>query len=150
MKWVFPVIILLGCSGAVVLNHSNIREIIKADAGAVSAGGRYPSAVLDTEGRKNGFYFALDSEGRILFHPNPILIGSKFDKSDFIKEIINRRSGCLGYDFMGKKHLIFFEPVNDEDILCFSIPASSVSGNGGTCSPITQKKGAQNEEKGRN
>jgi len=141
MKCFFPILLfLLGCSGAIVINHAGIQERLKAEAEAVSAGGRYPVSV---DGGKNGFFFAIDSECRILFHPNPVLIGSKFDKSDFVREITGRRSGCLSYDFMGKKHLIFFEPVNDEDILCFSIPASSVSGNGGTCSPITQKKGAQ-------
>ncbi|MCU0848536.1 MAG: hypothetical protein MUD12_11675 [Spirochaetes bacterium] len=147
MKWFFPVFILLGCSGALLLNHAGIQERMKAEAEAVSAGGRYPVSV---DGGKNGFFFALDSECRILFHPNPVLIGSKFDKSDFVREIISRRSGCLSYGFMGKKHLIFFEPVNDDDILCFSIPASSVSGTDGACSPINQKKGARDEEKGRN
>ncbi len=70
---------------------------------------------------KTGYYYILDSDGRVVFHPRQALIGSTFNRTWFINQLLTERSGCLTYTLGNRTHYLFFSPINDSEILCLSI-----------------------------
>lgn len=79
---------------------------------------------------KTGFYYIVDTEGRVLAHPQQALVGSSFRDHWFINTIIERGSGCITYRLGNRTHLVFFDRINDWEILCFSILAQDMPNHG--------------------
>lgn len=70
---------------------------------------------------KSGFYYILSSDGIIVFHPQAVLIGSNMSSRSFVRDILERKNGCLSYGVEDKRLVIFFRLIRDENILCLSI-----------------------------
>ena len=79
------------------------------------------NSLRDRRVGKTGFYYVLDSDGRVVFHPRPALIGTSFSKTWFINQLLTEKSGCLTYTLGNRTHYLFFLPLNDSEILCLSI-----------------------------
>jgi hypothetical protein len=81
-----------------------------------------------------GFYYVVDTEGTVVFHPQPAIIGTSFKNHWFINKIIADKTGCLSYTLGNRTHLIFFDRLNDSEILCLSILTDDLGAPPADCS----------------
>lgn len=114
-------VFLLGCATTVIPTPAGIRN----DMGAVIRDVSVNRGALDGLKKrrigKSGFYYVIDLDGKVVFHPQLALIGTSFSKIWFIDQLVAEKSGCLTYQLGNRSYHIFFEPLNDSEILCFSI-----------------------------
>ena len=80
-----------------------------------------------------GFYYIIDSDGVLVYHPQNVLIGRSFRSYWFIEIILAEKSGCIKYNLGEKENTIYFRPLNDSEILCFSIMSEEVKDNSSNC-----------------
>ncbi|MBN2080086.1 MAG: hypothetical protein JW838_14050 [Spirochaetes bacterium] len=76
---------------------------------------------------RSGFMYVVDTEGRVVFHPQTVLIGSSFKDHWFINRIVAEGTGCISYRLGNRIHLVFFDAINETEVLCCSILAEDVA-----------------------
>ncbi len=108
---------------------SSIQRSIGRDRGAIEGLGRLRMG-------RSGFYYVVDGEGRVVFHPQSALIGSSFKNHWFINRIISEGTGCISFRLGNRTHLVFFERINDFEVLCFSILADEMARLPGECRTV--------------
>lgn len=81
----------------------------------------------------SGFYYIINTEGVVVFHPQSVLIGRSFKKFWFIDAILQEKSGCLKYFVGEKEQTIFFRDLNEYEILCFSIMSEELDDSTSEC-----------------
>ena len=100
-------------------------DAIHADMESVARGISVDRSYMYTLGNrrigKTGYYYVLDTDGRVVFHPRSALIGTSFSKVLFIDQLLGEKSGCLTYTLGNRKHYLFFMHIDDSEILCLSI-----------------------------
>ncbi len=76
---------------------------------------------------RSGFMYVVDTAGRVVYHPQTVLIGSSFKDHWFINRIVAEGTGCISYRLGNRTHLVFFDSINEEEVLCCSILAEDVA-----------------------
>ncbi len=76
---------------------------------------------------RSGFMYVVDTAGRVVYHPQAALIGSSFRDHWFINRIVAEGTGCISYRLGNRTHLVFFDSINEEEVLCCSILAEDVA-----------------------
>jgi methyl-accepting chemotaxis protein len=57
---------------------------------------------------KTGYYYVVDTKGKMLNHPDKKLIGKDFSKEKFMQNILSKKTGAERYIWNGKKKLVGF------------------------------------------
>ncbi len=128
------------CVGTGTVTVSSIQRDIEAFRSDIA---RDRNAILSIKTRRvarNGFYYILNGEGKIVFHPRPLLVGADFSRYFFVSEILKKREGCFYYSMGEVSQLMIFRPLNGDEILCLSIPAEEVGGSNLSCENLVQKQ----------
>jgi hypothetical protein len=125
-----------GCSTSQKSDINNIRKEMESTRNFMIRKKRNVSLIKSRKTGETGFYYVIDLKGVILSHPRGLLVGSSFRRYNFIKKIIQLRSGCITYHAGAIEQLVFFMPLDEESILCLSIPAEEVQNSGGACKQI--------------
>lgn len=73
--------------------------------------------VTNSKIAKTGYYFLMDTKGKILIHPSKKFIGKDFSDKEFTKEILDKRKGSVKYRWNGKKKLAGFAYVEPLDAI---------------------------------
>ncbi|PKL39541.1 MAG: hypothetical protein CVV44_04775 [Spirochaetae bacterium HGW-Spirochaetae-1] len=81
----------------------------------------------------SGYYYIIDREGLVVFHPRAVLIGADLKGYWFISQVLESGSGCFHYKMGTISHLVFFRPINDNETLCLAIPSAEVIDFTGNC-----------------
>jgi len=76
---------------------------------------------------KTGFYYIVNSDGRVVFHPQLILIGKSFKGLWFIDPVLRGDGGCINYIVSGNRNYLFYKKINEDEILCFAIMEEEVA-----------------------
>lgn len=118
---------IFGCSSIGPVTSNRIRANIAAIKKDIAAGKNITEQLKNKRIGKTGFYYIVDFEGTVVFHPQSALIGSSFKDDWFINRLTTDRNGCMMYRLGNRTHVVFFEQVSDSDILCFSILADDLS-----------------------
>jgi hypothetical protein len=118
---------VFGCSSMGPVTSNRIREDIASIKKDIAAGKNITEQLKNKRIGKTGFYYIVDFEGTVVFHPQSALIGSSFKDHWFINKLTTDRNGCMMYRLGNRTHVIFFEQVSDSEILCFSILADDLS-----------------------
>ena len=87
---------------------------------------------------KSGFYYVIDLDGVVVYHPQGLLIGRNFRDYWFIKIILEEKSGCIKYEMGEKEQTVYYRQLNETEILCLSIMSEEVKDNASNCE--TRKK----------
>lgn len=69
-----------------------------------------------------GFYYIINLKGTVRQHPVTPLIGKDFSRYPFVREILERKTGCFICTIGGMKHTIYFERISKNEILCLTVP----------------------------
>jgi hypothetical protein len=129
--FIFP--LSIGCTTAAMVTSSSIRKDIMAIKQDINANRSAMNGLKNKRVSNTGFYYVVDIEGFVVFHPQAALIGSNFKKHWFIDKIITERSGCLTYQLGNRTHVIYFEQLNDSEILCLSIVSDDILQTAAEC-----------------
>lgn len=85
---------------------------------------------------KSGFYYLIDTEGIILCHPQGFLEGRSYGTNPFIKEMIEKKTGCYRYPLGETWFSIYYLPLTDNVILCLSIMTAEIRGDTPSCTEL--------------
>jgi hypothetical protein len=118
---------ICSCSSVGPVTSNRIRADIASIKKDIAAGKNITEQLKNKRIGKTGFYYIVDFEGTVVFHPQSALIGSSFKDDWFINKLTSDRNGCMVYRLGNRTHVVFFEQVSDSEILCFSILADDLS-----------------------
>jgi hypothetical protein len=118
---------MTGCSSIGPVTSSRISGDIASIKKDIAAGKNVTDQLRKKRVGKTGFYYIIDFEGTVVFHPQSALIGTSFKDHWFTNKLIADRNGCLMYRLGNRTHVVFFEQVGESEILCFSILADDLS-----------------------
>jgi hypothetical protein len=119
--------LVAGCASVGPVTSDRIRAEIASIKKDIAAGKNVVEQLKKKRLGQSGFYYIVDFDGTVVFHPQSALIGSSFKDHWFINKLTSDRSGCMMYRLGNRTHVIYFEQVSDSDILCFSILADDLS-----------------------
>lgn len=127
------------CMGTGPVTVASIQKDVESFRGEIE---KDRNAILSVRHRRvarSGFYYIINSEGKIVFHPRPVLVGADFSRFYFVKEILKKREGCFFYSMGEISQLMIFRSLNSDEILCLSIPADEVHGDDLSCDNLLKK-----------
>lgn len=81
---------------------------------------------LNRSGR--GYYYILNKNGIIVYHPEKGLIGSDFSRFGFVRKILKERKGCIRSEAGAVSRIILFREKSGYEILCYTIPENEITG----------------------
>src|SRR4030042_5811849 len=116
----------VSCATTMLITSSTIRKDMAAIKRDINGNRSAMNGLKNKRVGSTGFYYIVDIEGNVVFHPRTALIGTSFKNHWFIDKIITDRSGCLTYQLGNRTHVVYFEPLNDSDILCLSIVSDEI------------------------
>jgi len=112
---------LTGCATSKPVTSDSIKTEMAAIIRDITADRTVMNSLRERRVGKTGFYYILDADARVIFHPRQALIGTSFSKTWFVTQMLTRKNGCLTYTLGNRIHFLFFSPINDSEILCLSI-----------------------------
>ena len=95
--------------------------------------------VSSLKGKKvgdTGYYYAIDREGIIIFHPQSALAGMNFSGNPLVRRMLEKKSGCLAHYFEGMDRIVLFRPAGDGGILCLTISPAEIGGDRSGCEEL--------------
>ncbi|MBN2159232.1 MAG: Cache 3/Cache 2 fusion domain-containing protein [Spirochaetes bacterium] len=116
-----------GCATTGPVTADRIRADMASVVKSIRANRGTIDRLNDRRVGKTGFYYIVDTNGRVVAHPQKALIGSSFRDHWFVNTIIDRGTGCISYRLGSRTHLVFFNRLDDWEILCFSILADDLT-----------------------
>jgi len=81
---------------------------------------------LNKSGR--GYYYILNKNGIIVYHPEKGLIGSNFSRFGFVRKILQERKGCIRSEAGAVSRVVIFREKAGDEILCYTIPENEITG----------------------
>jgi hypothetical protein len=132
-------ILATGCATTGPVTAARIRAEMSSIKNDIAANRSSMNMLKDRRVGKTGFYYIMDAEGTVVFHPRPALIGNSFRDHWFVKQILTEKAGCLTYQLGNRTHVIFYEQLNDEETLCLSIVSDDFSQLPVDCRPAVPK-----------
>jgi hypothetical protein len=106
----------------------------------------YIQKLKDRRFSKGGFFYIIDNDGMVVFHPQTPMIGWNFKNDSLISVIIKEKSGCLRFTSNNQELYVFFDRLNAAEIICFSIASSSLTAPETGCTEIIQNFDTDNKE----
>jgi hypothetical protein len=113
--------LLNGCVTAVPVTVDRIRSEMAEIKKNIAENRGSIEKLKDKRVGTTGYYYIVDTDGSVVFHPQSALIGSSFKNNRFISKIIEEKTGCLANQLGNRVHMVFYDQLNDSEILCLSI-----------------------------
>ncbi len=114
------------CSGS--MRQENLQHKLEYEAGIISADMDRIPELKNKRVVGTGYFYILDREGRIVFHPRTLLIGSDMSSYSFVKKLLKSDQGCISFYAEGRTAVVFFKRINQLYTLCLSVPGERISG----------------------
>jgi hypothetical protein len=132
MKKVHFILLLLifGCASSQRLQQPrDIFASLEEIRSTAARTGTVPIDKISQPRGKTGFYYLLDKDGVVLYHPVGYVRGSNMSGIPMVKEILIKEKGFGTYESGGIKRTVFFIEMPDGSRLCYSIDPDEVGGN---------------------
>lgn len=100
---------------------------------------RNPGNVASLRGKKvgdTGYFYAIDREGIIIFHPQSALAGMNFSGNLLVRRMLEKKSGCLAHYFEGMNRIVLFRPAGDGGVLCLTVSPAEIEGDRSDCEEL--------------
>lgn len=94
-----------------IKNDAGLRE----NAGSIRVG-------------NSGYFYIIDSNGRIAAHPQKALVGFMFEDNPLVKKMRSGKRGCVLQRFDGASRMVLFATLDSGDIVCLSISPDEIDG----------------------
>ena len=122
----------LSCASFSEITETGIRDEIEYLKKKISANRDRMILCRTTKIGESGIFYVVDHKGAVLCHPKVFLEGSHFSRNRFVREMLEKKSGCFKYGLGEQYYTVFFEPAGQDAILCFSILTEEIK-NGSGC-----------------
>ncbi|MCL2026585.1 MAG: hypothetical protein FWG92_07260 [Leptospirales bacterium] len=126
-------IFFTGCASSSVVKGNSIGGQIEKEVAALNKSMEHAYRLKAKRVAASGFYYIISHSGRVVFHPQAVLIGADMSSMSFVAAILEQGDGCIEYTVDEKVFIIFFRPIKNNNILCLSIPKEEVTGSYGEC-----------------
>ena len=127
------------CASSSAVKGVSIAGNIEREAAALNKNMERVYRLKSKRVAASGFYYIIDRDGRIVFHPRAILIGADMGSMNFISALIQHGNGCIEYTVDGRVFVIFSRLIDHNNILCLSIPKEEITGSYGKCADFEVK-----------
>jgi hypothetical protein len=87
---------------------------------------KYLSTLKNKRLGLSGYFYVIDYEGRIIYHPKEALIGMNFKDNPFVRRLLKKQSGCIEQHIEGRNRVIVFRVIDAYRILCLSIASFEI------------------------
>ena len=122
---VFPLV--YGCATAVQVTMDGIRSEMASIKKDIARNRDNIEKLKSIRIGTTGYFYIVDTEGTVVIHPQSALIGSSFKNNRFINKIIANKTGCISNQLGNRVHVVFYDQLNDSEILCLSILSDDLS-----------------------
>ena len=129
-----------GCASPAIVDSEKIIGDMQSARRSLSMDKGYMGTLAERKAGKTGFYYIINRDGLVVYHPVTVLMGSNFKRYSFLDGVLKARSGCFQYTFGDIRYLLFFESLNENDILCLAIPKDEVAGADRFCRTAMETK----------
>ena len=119
-------IILVSCSTGQGVGEDSVKRELYSTRRAIADHGSDVAFLRDKRVGQSGYFYIINKQGIVVFHPNQILIGRNFSEFDFTARIIEKEEGVLHYGREGMMYRVYFVPLDGDEILCLSIPENEI------------------------
>jgi len=119
--------LLYSCSAGEVRDIDALETGVSDAAYTIAEGEDYRKLEKFNRNGK-GYYYILNKNGIIIYHPEKGLIGSDFSRFGFVSRILREKNGCIRFETGAVSRIIIFREKKGEEILCYTIPGSEISG----------------------
>ncbi len=120
----FILLVVTGCGRDI--REESILNRLNGIAGSLNINFDDIHKLSDKRIGRTGYYYAIDIDGRVIYHPQKGLIGFSFKDDPFIKRVIELKKGCIRQSFEGVEKIIFFRSIDEKSILCFTISSNEI------------------------
>ena len=132
--------LLFSCAGSSVVTLDSLNKKIVTFRAEIQKDRNAMVTIKNRKVARTGFYYIVNSGGKVVFHPRTLLIGADFSRFYFIKAMLKKREGCFSVPRGKNEQLMIFKPLNDDEIICLSIPASEVADQSLSCERVKNQK----------
>lgn len=119
-------LIVSGCARDVLIRKHKIDSEFDRIIRGVNRNSEFLSTLKDRRLGLSGYFYVIDYEGRIIYHPKEALIGMNFRDNPFVKRLLQRKSGCIEQHIEGRSRVIVFRVIDAYRILCLSIASFEI------------------------
>ena len=119
--------LLYSCSAGEVRTIDALEAGISDAAASLEKGDDYRK-LQKYNRHSRGYYYILNKNGIIIYHPEKGLIGSDFSRYGFVTKILQEKNGCIRSEAGAVSRIIIFREKGGDEILCYTIPGSEISG----------------------
>jgi hypothetical protein len=124
--FVILVPLIYGCATAVPVTMDGIKTEMASIKKDIARNRDNIEKLKSIRVGTTGYYYVVDTDGTVVIHPQAALIGSSFKNNRFINKIIADKTGCISNQLGNRMHMVFFDQLNDSEILCLSILSDDV------------------------
>lgn len=129
---------LCGCAAEQVRDIGSLEARIFETAVALTKNNDFSE--LEKHNRSGrGYYYILNKNGIIVYHPEKGLIGSDFSRFGFVRKVMRDKNGCFRSEAGAVSRIILFREKAGDEILCYTIPENEITG-GEKCEKYTESK----------
>lgn len=121
-----PVIFLLACASSGAVRESDARDELYEVRNRIVRDRDTMEELRGLHVGRTGFFYIMDRQGTIIFHPSPSVVGISFGRYDFAREIMEKGEGVLLYGREGLRFRVYYTLLNENEILCLSIPEDEI------------------------
>jgi hypothetical protein len=119
-------VIFSSCARDVIIRKSRIDSEFDRILRNISRNSAYFSVLKNKKLGLSGYFYVIDYEGRIVYHPKEALIGMSFRDNPFVRRLLIKESGCIEQHIEGRRRVIIFRRIDPYRILCFSIASFEI------------------------
>lgn len=117
-----------GCGSEQIKTFDALEQKVSGTAAELSSGKNLRK--LETRNRSNsGYYYILNNNGTIIYHPEKGLTGSDFSRFGFVRKILKEQNGCIRSEAGTVSRIIIFREKGGDEILCYTIPDNEITGS---------------------
>lgn len=115
------------CAAEQVRDIGSMEARISETAAALKQNNNFSE--LEKHNRSGrGYYYILNKNGIVIYHPGKGLIGSDFSRFGFVRKILAEKNGCIRSEAAAVSRIIIFREKAGDEILCYTIPENEITG----------------------
>lgn len=126
LSLVFLFLMFSSCARDVLIRKHKIDSEFDRIIRGINRNSEFLSTLKNKRLGLSGYFYVIDYEGRIIYHPKEALIGMNFRDNPFVKKLLKRKSGCIEQHIEGRSRVIVFRVIDAYRILCLSIASFEI------------------------
>ncbi len=121
-------ILSAGCLHKSPLRRESLTAEIDRTAAVLSRDMSRYDEIKNRRVGTSGYFYVIDGEGTVLFHPQGALAGMSFSAVPMVQRILEKKKGCLSQSIEGMEKIVLFRPARGGRTLCLTVSVRDIEG----------------------